>query len=78
MEIVVLSLPPLLLALMVMEAAFVMLVGVPVNAPVDELMLRPDGSEPLVMLHEVAEPPVLVGVMVLMVLSFVKVKGEPL
>ena len=55
-----------------------MLVGVPDNAPVDELMLRPDGSEPLVMLHEVADPPVLVGVMVLMVLSFVKVKGEPL
>ena len=41
MEIVVLSLPPLLLAWMVMEAAFVMLVGVPVNAPADELMLRP-------------------------------------
>ena len=55
-----------------------MLVGVPVSAPVDELMLRPDGREPLVMLHEVAAPPVLVGVMVLMVLSFVKVKGEPL
>ena len=63
---------------MVIEAALVMLVGVPVNAPVDELMLRPEGREPLVILHEVAAPPVLVGVMVLMVLSFVKVKGEPL
>ena len=63
---------------MVMEAALVMLVGVPVSAPVDELILRPEGSEPLVILHEVAAPPVLVGVMVLMVLSFVKVKGEPL
>ena len=63
---------------MVIEAALVMLVGVPVNAPVDELMLRPDGSEPLVMLHDVAAPPVLEGVMVPMVLSFVNVKGEPL
>ena len=63
---------------MVMEAALVMLVGVPVSAPVDELMLRPDGREPLVMLQEVAAPPVFVGVIVLMVLSFVKVKGEPL
>ena len=61
-----------------MDAALLTTVGVPVRAPVDELMLSPDGSEPLVMLHEVAEPPVLVGVMVLMVLSFVKVKGEPL
>lgn len=63
---------------MVMEAALVMLVGVPVNAPVDELMLRPDGSEPLVMLHDVAAPPLLEGVMVPMELSFVNVKGEPL
>ena len=63
---------------MVMEAALVMLVGVPVNAPVDELMLRPDGSEPLVMLHDVAAPPLLEGVTVPMVLSFVNVKGEPL
>ena len=61
-----------------MDAALLTTVGVPVTAPVDELMLSPDGSEPLVMLHVVAAPPVFVGVMVLMVLSFVKVKGEPL
>lgn len=56
-----------------MDAALLTTVGVPVRAPVDELMLRPDGSEPLVMLHELAAPPVLEGVMVLIVLSFVKV-----
>ena len=79
MEIVVLSLPRSLLAWMVMEAAFVMLVEVPVNAPVDELMLRAGWKlEPLVMLHEVAEPPVLEGVMVPMVLSFCEGEGEPL
>ena len=38
------------------------------DCTVDELMLRPDGSEPLVMLH-VAAPPVLEGVMVPMELS---------
>ena len=61
-----------------MDTALLTTVGVPVRAPVDELMLRPDGSEPLVMLHEPAAPPVFEGVMVLIVLSFVKVKGEPL
>ena len=61
-----------------MDAALLTTVGVPVSAPVDELMLRPDGNEPLVMLQEVAAPPVFEGVMVLMVLSCVKVKGEPL
>ena len=43
-----------------------------------ELNDNPAGSEPPVMLQEVAAPPVFEGVMVLMVLSFVKVKGEPL
>ena len=56
-----------------MDAALLTTVGVPVRAPVDELMLSPDGSEPLVMLHELAAPPVLEGVMVLIVLPFVKV-----
>ena len=46
-------------------------------APVDELMLSPDGREPLVILHEVAAPPVLVGVMVLMAVFFVNVYGPP-
>ena len=36
-------------------------------------MLSPVGSEPLVMLQEVAAPPVLVGVMVLMAVFFVNV-----
>ena len=61
-----------------MDAALLTTVGVPVSAPVDELMLRPEGSDPRVMLQELEAPPVLVGVMVLIVLSFVKVKGEPL
>ena len=42
-------------------------------APVDELMLSPVGSEPLVMLHEVAAPPVFEGVMVVMAVFFVNV-----
>ena len=46
-------------------------------APVDELMLRPDGREPLVMLHEVAAPPVFEGVMVLMAVFLVNVYGPP-
>lgn len=61
-----------------MDTALLTTVGVPVSAPVDELMLRPDGREPPVILHDVAAPPVLEGVMVPMVLSFVNVKGEPL
>ena len=39
--------------------------------PVDVLKESPAGSEPLVMLHEVAAPPVLLGVMVLMAVFFV-------
>ena len=49
--------------------------GVPVIAPVVELNDSPAGSDPLVMLHEVAAPPVLVGVMVLMAVFFVNVYG---
>ena len=45
--------------------------------PVDELMLRPAGSEPLVMLQEVAAPPLFVGVMVLMATFLVNVYGPP-
>ena len=52
--------------------------GVPEIAPVVELNDNPEGSDPLVMLHELLAPPVLEGVIVLMVLSFEKVKGEPL
>ena len=63
---------------MVTEAVLYTAVGVPEMAPVDELKDNPEGSDPLVMLHELLAPPVLEGVMVLIVLSFVKVKGEPL
>ena len=51
---------------MVMKAVLLTVVGVPLMEPVDVLNVSPVGSEPLVMLHEVAAPPVLVGVMVLM------------
>ena len=42
-----------------------------------ELNDNPEGSEPLVMLQEVAAPPVLVGVMVLMAVFLVNVYGPP-
>ena len=45
--------------------------------PVEVLKESPAGSEPLVMLHEVAAPPVLVDVMVEMAVFFVNVYGPP-
>ena len=45
--------------------------------PVEVLKESPEGREPLVMLHEVAAPPVLVGVMVLMAVFLVNVYGPP-
>ena len=45
--------------------------------PVDELMLRPDGREPLVMLQELDAPPALAGVMVLIAVFLVNVYGPP-
>ena len=39
--------------------------------------MSPVGSEPLVMLQEVAAPPVLVGVMLLIAVSLVNVYGPP-
>ena len=45
--------------------------------PVEVLKESPEGSEPLVMLHEVTAPPVLVGVMVLMAVFLVNVYGPP-
>ena len=46
-------------------------------APVDALMESPVGSDPLVMLHELLAPPLLVGVMVLMAEFLVNVYGPP-
>ena len=51
--------------------------GVPEIAPVVELNDNPEGSDPLVMLHELLAPPVLVGVMVLMAEFLVNVYGPP-
>ena len=54
-----------------------MAVGVPEMEPVDVLKESPVGSEPLVMLQEVAAPPVLVGEMVLIAAFLVNVYGPP-
>ena len=43
--IVVVSLPPLLVAVIVYTAELVIAVGVPLMSPVDELMVIPAGSE---------------------------------
>ena len=60
-----------------MDVAPVTVVGVPLIAPVDVLKDKPFGKVPEEMLHEVAAPPVFVGVRVLMAVFLVKVNGEP-
>ena len=45
--------------------------------PVDVLNVSPVGSEPLVMLQEVAAPPVFVGGMVVIAVFLVNVYGPP-
>ena len=54
-----------------MEDVLVTAVGVPEMYPWSNSMTTA-GSDPLVMLHELLAPPVLEGVIVLMVLSFEK------
>jgi hypothetical protein len=76
-EIVVESLPPELVASMVIEAVLNTAFGVPVMAPVVELIDKPDGSDPLVIDQEVEAPPVLVGEFVPIPTFLVKVNGEP-
>jgi hypothetical protein len=74
---VVESLPPELVASMVIEAVLNTAFGVPVMAPVVELIDKPDGSDPLVIDQEVETPPVLVGEFVPIPTFLVKVNGEP-
>ena len=71
------SLPPELVASMVIEALLDTAFGVPVMAPVVGLSESPDGSEPLVIDQEVDAPPVLVGELVPTFWFFVNVNGDP-
>jgi hypothetical protein len=74
---VVESLPPELVASMVIEAVLNTAFGVPVIAPEVGLSESPDGSDPLVIDQEVDAPPVLVGEFVPIPTFLVKVNGEP-
>ena len=74
---VVESLPPELVASMVIEAVLNTAFGVPVMAPVVGLIDKPDGSEPLVIDQEVDAPPVLVGDAPVIGEFLVKVNGVP-
>ena len=71
------SLPPELVASMVIEAVLDTAFGVPVIAPVVGLSESPDGSEPLVIDQEVEAPPVLVGEFVPIPTFLVNVNGDP-
>ena len=55
----------------------VMVVGVPLMAPVEVLKVRPLGSDGEID-HEVTVPPLALGVEVVMAESFVSVNGFPL
>jgi len=55
----------------------VMVVGVPLMAPVEVLKVRPLGSDGEID-HEVTVPPLALGVEVVMAESFVRVNGFPL
>ena len=74
---VVESLPPELVASMVMDAVLKTAFGVPVMAPVVELSESPDGSEPLVIDQELDAPPVLLGDTPLIAELLVNVNGDP-
>ena len=74
---VVESLPPELVASMVIEAVLNTAFGVPVMAPVVELNDKPDGSEPLVIDQELDAPPVLLGDAPLIAELLVNVNGDP-
>ena len=71
------SLPPELVASMVIEALLDTAFGVPVIDPVVELSESPDGSEPLVIDQELDAPPVLVGDAPLIAEFLVNVNGDP-
>jgi hypothetical protein len=71
--IVALSLPPVLVAVIVYVAEEFTPVGVPLMAPVEESKERPAGK-PGETVHEVIVPPPTVGVSVVMVVPFSRVR----
>ena len=73
MVMVAVSVPPVLVAVMVYVAEEVTAVGVPLMAPVEESRERPAGRLGETV-HEVMVPPPTVGVSVVMVVPFTRVR----
>ena len=76
-EIVVVALPPVLVAVTVYVVEEETAVGVPLISPVDVLNVKPAGTDGEID-HETTVPPVDVGVAFVMAESFVSVNGLPL
>ena len=77
MEMVVVALPPVLVAVTVYDVEDEVADGVPEIAPVEVENERPDGSDGVID-HEVTVPPLEVGVAVVMVVSLLRENGVPL
>ena len=77
MVMVVVALPPVLVAVTVYVAEDDTAVGVPEIAPVDVEKDKPAGSVGVID-HDVTVPPLEVGVSVVIAVSFVKLNGVPL
>ena len=76
-EIVVVALPPVLVAVTVYVVEEETAVGVPLISPVDVLNIKPAGTDGDID-QETTAPPVDVGVAFVMAESFVNVNGLPL
>lgn len=77
MVMVVVALPPVLVAVTVYVAEIDTAVGVPEIAPVDVENDKPAGSDGVID-HDVTVPPLEVGVSVVIAVPFVKLNGVPL
>ena len=77
MDTLVVSLPPLLLAVMVYVAVDVMAVGVPEISPLVVENDSPAGSDGEID-QEVTVPPLTLGVAAVMAVPLVSVNGDPL
>tara|TARA_B100000900_G_scaffold357339_2_gene327570 strand:- start:2531 stop:2764 length:234 start_codon:yes stop_codon:yes gene_type:complete len=77
MEMVVVALPPVLVAVTVYDVEDEVADGVPEIAPVEVENERPDGSDGVID-HETTVPPLEVGVAVVMVVSLLRENGVPL
>lgn len=77
MVMVVVALPPVLVAVTVYVAEDDTAVGVPETAPVDVENDKPAGSDGVID-QDVTVPPLEVGVSVVMAVPFVKLNGVPL